>query len=159
MDKITLTKEELLEIVEKLLNERAQAPLDIGPHNLYRGLAINIDDFSLIHSKYNISKIKKPNTRIYRTKPIIFKPLFFQATKPNFRNIDLKSGKVELDQIHTSLKTLTNSIFGVSKNNELERFEYEEAQEFYTKLKNTYLDLYKKRLERLQKKTDTYANK
>ncbi|WP_394856102.1 hypothetical protein [Staphylococcus borealis] len=158
MEQITVTKDELLEIVERIISEKNQPTNQITASKLFRGLALNIYDFKKINSEYRVSSTTKTNVRTYRTKPLIFKPLLFQSSTPNFSKLDVKSGNVETDKIHNSLKLLTTSIFGVSRNNELNKFEYEEAQEFYLELKNLYLNLYRKRLENLEKKTDTHTN-
>ncbi|MDT0704445.1 hypothetical protein [Staphylococcus haemolyticus] len=158
MQQITVTKNELLEIVERIISEKNNPVSQVSPSTLFRGLALNVYDFKKINSEYRVSSATKTNVRIYRTKPLIFKPLFLQTYTPIFSKIEVKTGNVETEKIHSSLKFLTNSIFGVSRNNELNKFEYEEAQEFYVELKELYLNLYRKRLENLQKKTDTHAN-
>lgn len=141
MEQITLTKQELKEIIA-----REVAKTLYGDKRLFRGAIFN--DVKLDEAE--IAKINEtfPFTRYIKTpyRNRHYMPLSLRKYR---RSNQWFNGKVSDDQIHDHIRKLTLSMYGVTLNSDLSEVEYTQAAETYNALKEFYLHLYKKRLSRL----------
>lgn len=142
MEEITLTKQELIEIVEREVSKRLDGKKPIKPFSIFTEVRIEEDDIANINEDFNFTKFIKPPYRGRHYKPLALK-------KYPYGGDDYFNGKVYDDQIHDLIRKLTLAVFGVSRNSDLSEREFEEAAKVYRYFKNMYLHLYKKRLSNL----------
>lgn len=143
MEQITLTKQELIEIVEREVNKKLDGAKSIAPLSIFSSVKIQEDEIAMINEKFKFTKfIKTP----YRGRH--YKPISLNKYSRGGRN-EFVNGKVYNDHIHDHIRKLTLAVFGVSKNSDLSESEFEEAVGVYKFFKDMYLHLYEKRLSRL----------
>ncbi|MGZ9532580.1 hypothetical protein ACXXHR_08515 [Staphylococcus epidermidis] len=142
MEQITLTKNELIEIVEREVSKRLDSKKIIKPMSIFSEVRLKEDDIKDVNESFGITNFIKPPYRGHHYKPLALKRYHCGAN-------DYFNGKVHDEQIHDHIRKLTLAIFGVSRNSDLKQKEYEEAIKFYRNIKDMYLHLYKKRLSKL----------
>lgn len=142
MEQITLTKQELIEIVEREVSKRLDGVKTMKPISIFTDVRLNEDDIKNINEKFKFTNIIQTPYRCHHYKPLALKRYHCGAN-------DYFNGKVHDDQIHDHIRKLTLAIFGVTKNSDLQEREYGEAIKFYRNIKDMYLYLYKKRLSKL----------
>ncbi|MDK8175343.1 hypothetical protein HMPREF3031_06300 [Staphylococcus sp. HMSC072B07] len=142
MEQITLTKQELIEIVEREVSKRLDGKKTIKPISIFSEVRIEEDDIANINEDFNFTKFIKPPYRGHHYKPLALK-------KYPIGNNERFNGKVYDDQIHDLIRKLTLAVFGVSRNSDLSEREFEEAVKIYRYFKDMYLHLYQKRLSNL----------
>ena len=142
MEQITLTKHELIEIVEREVSKRLDSNKTIKPISIFSEVRLKEDDIKDVNENFAIANFIKPPYRGHHYKPLALKRYHCGAN-------DYFNGKVHAEQIHDHIRKLTLAIFGVSRNSDLKQKEYEEAIKFYRNIKDMYLHLYKKRLSKL----------
>lgn len=142
MEQITLTKNELIEIVEREVSKRLDSKKIIKPMSIFSEVRLKEDDIKDVNESFGITNFIKPPYRGHHYKPLALKKYHCGAN-------DYFNGKVYDDEIHDHIRKLTLAIFGVSRNSDLKQKEYEEAIKFYRNIKDMYLHLYKKRLSKL----------
>lgn len=142
-EKITLTKEDLLRIVQEEVNKRLSPTKVISSGQIFTDVRISDDNFEFINSQYECTD---GATQLFRG--IQGAPLSLKRYPCGFEQLNYKA---HTDGIHDHLRGLTLSIFGVTLNRDLDRSEYEQAAKFYEELKEVYLGLYERRLSTLSK--------
>lgn len=142
MEQITLTKQELIEIVEREVSKRLDGVKPIKPISIFSDVRLNEDDIKNINEKFKFTNIIQTPYRGYHYRPLALKK-YPHGVKDYF------NGNIHDDQIHDHIRKLTLAIFGVTKNSDLQEREYSEAIKFYRNIKDMYLYLYKKRLSKL----------
>lgn len=142
MEQITLTKQELIEIVEREVSKRLDGVKPMKPISIFTDVRLNEDDIKNINEKFKFTNIIQTPYRGYHYKPLALK-------KYPCGGKDYFNGNIYDDQIHDHIRKLTLAIFGVTKNSDLQEREYGEAIDFYRNIKDMYLYLYKKRLSKL----------
>ncbi|MDK9865953.1 hypothetical protein ACP3TM_11705 [Staphylococcus sp. IPLA37010] len=142
MEQITLTKLELEHIIERAINKKLNEPNVVRPVSIFSEVKIQENEIAKVNERFSfIEFINKP----YRGRH--FKPLALR--KFNCGGGDYFNGKVHDDHIHDHMRKLTLSLFGVSKNSDLNEEDYEQASEMYKYFKDLYLHLYNKRISKL----------
>lgn len=142
MEQITLTKNELIEIVEREVSKRLDSKKIIKPMSIFTDVRLNEDDIKGINEKFKFTNFIQRPYRGHHYKPLALK-------KYPCGGNDYFNGNIYDDQIHDHIRKLTLAIFGVTKNSDLQEREYGEAIKFYRNIKDMYLYLYKKRLSKL----------
>ncbi|WP_330988703.1 hypothetical protein [Staphylococcus pseudintermedius] len=142
MEQITLTKQELIEIVEREVSKRLDGKKPIKPFSIFSEVRIEEDDIANINEDFNFTKFIKPPYRGRHYKPLALK-------KYPCGGDDYFNGKVHDDQIHHLIRKLTLAVFGVSRNSDLSEREFEEAVDIYRHFKTMYKHQYTKRLSKL----------
>ena len=142
MEQITLTKNELIEIVEREVSKRLDSNKTIKPISIFSEVRLKEDDIKDVNESFAIANFIKPQYRGHHYKPLALKRYHCGAN-------DYFNGNIYDDQIHDHIRKLTLAIFGVTKNSDLQEREYGEAIKFYRNIKDMYLYLYKKRLSKL----------
>ncbi|MCG1192868.1 hypothetical protein K4S50_03345 [Staphylococcus epidermidis] len=142
MEQITLTKNELIEIVEREVSKRLDSKKIIKPMSIFTDVRLNEDDIKDINEKFKFTNFIQRPYRGHHYKPLALK-------KYPCGGNDYFNGNIYDDQIHDHIRKLTLAIFGVTKNSDLQEREYGEAIKFYRNIKDMYLYLYKKRLSKL----------
>lgn len=142
MEQITLTKQELIEIVEREVNKKISGVKKVTPVSIFSDIRLHERDIAETNETFPFTKsIRTP----YRGRH--FQPL--SLNKHHAGNNGYRNGKIHDDQIHDHIRKLTLAVFGVSRNSELNDREIEDARNFYNTFKDMYLHLYKKRLSKL----------
>ncbi|MDS3920123.1 hypothetical protein [Staphylococcus epidermidis] len=142
MEQITLTKQELVEIVEREVSKRLDGVKPMKPISIFSDVRLNEDDIKNINEKFKFTNFIQKPYRGHHYKPLALK-------KYHHGGNDYFNGNIYDDQIHDHIRKLTLAIFGVTKNSDLQEREYGEAIKFYRNIKDMYLYLYKKRLSKL----------
>lgn len=142
-EQITLTKEDLLRIVQEEVNKRLSPTKEITSGQIFKDLSISDDDFEFINSQYECTD---GATKLFRG--IQGAPLSLKRYAHGWESFNYKA---HTSGIHDHLRGLTLSIFGVTLNRDLDRSEYEQAAKSYEELKEVYLALYERRLSTLSK--------
>ncbi|WP_203267732.1 hypothetical protein [Staphylococcus epidermidis] len=142
MEQITLTKQELIEIVEREVSKRLDGVKSMKPISIFTDVRLNEDDIKNINEKFKFTNIIQTPYRGHHYRPLTLK-------KYPCGGNDYFNGNIHDNQIHDHIRKLTLAIFGVTKNSDLQKREYGEAIKFYRNIKNMYLYLYKKRLSNL----------
>lgn len=142
MEQITLTKQELIEIVEREVSKRLDGVKPMKPISIFTDVRLNEDDIKYINEKFKFTNFIQTPYRGHHYRPIALKK--YHRGGNNYFN-----GNIHDDQIHDHIRKLTLAIFGVTKNSDLQEREYGEAIKFYRNIKDMYLYLYKKRLSKL----------
>ncbi|WP_019165845.1 hypothetical protein [Staphylococcus delphini] len=141
MEQITLTKEELKEIIAKEVREAIRGKKPIGSGSIFNEVRIEHDDFERINKQYEFAKYLSVGRMERLNHPIPIK-----RYKSGF---ELVHRKVFVQEIHDLIRKLTLSAFGVTLNSDLSESEYEDAARMYEMIKSFYLYQYKKRIEKL----------
>ncbi|AAX91294.1 anti-repressor Ant [Staphylococcus phage 37] len=142
MEQITLTKQELIEIVEREVSKRLDGKKTIKPISIFSEVRIEEDDITKINEDFNFTKFIKPPFRGHHYRPLALKK-YPMGNNKHF------NGKVYDDQIHDLIRKLSLAVFGISKNSDLSESEFEDVVKVYRYFKDMYLHLYKKRLSKL----------
>ncbi|WP_412521288.1 hypothetical protein [Staphylococcus simulans] len=142
MEQITLTKQELIEIVEREVSKRLDGKKTIKPISIFSEVRIEEDDITNINEDFNFTKFIKPPFRGHHYRPLALKK-YPMGNNKHF------NGKVYDDQIHDLIRKLSLAVFGISKNSDLSESEFEDVVKVYRYFKDMYLHLYKKRLSKL----------
>jgi len=142
MEQITLTKQELIEIVEREVSKKLDGVKSMKPISIFTDVRLNEDDIKNINEKFKFTNIIQTPYRGHHYRPLALK-------KYPCGGNDYFNGNIHDNQIHDHIRKLTLAIFGVTKNSDLQEREYGEAIKFYRNIKDMYLYLYKKRLSKL----------
>ncbi|PTJ91677.1 hypothetical protein [Staphylococcus simulans] len=142
MEQITLTKQELIEIVEREVSKRLDGKKTIKPISIFSEVRIEEDDITNINEDFNFTKFIKPPFRGHHYRPLALKK-YPMGNNKHF------NGKVYDDQIHDLIRKLSLAVFGISRNSDLSESEFEDVVKVYRYFKDMYLHLYKKRLSKL----------
>ncbi|CRV30433.1 hypothetical protein QI320_12180 [Staphylococcus saprophyticus] len=142
METITLTKEDLVRIVEQEVSKRLDGVKPTKPISIFSDVSLQENEIAKVNEKFNF--IKFINTP-YRGRH--FKPLALR--KFSCGGGDYFNGKVHNTDVHDLIRKLTLSAFGVTLNSDLSEREYEQAAKMYRDIKGYYLHLYEKRISNL----------
>ncbi|MFW3549819.1 hypothetical protein ACN9UP_12505 [Staphylococcus caprae] len=142
MEQITLTKQELIEIVEREVSKRLDSNKTIKPISIFSEVRLKEDDIKDVNESFAIANFIKPPYRGHHYKPLALKRYHCGAN-------DYFNGKVHAEQIHDHIRKLTLAVFGVTKNSDLSEEEFKDAVLYYQYFKDMYLDLYKRRISKL----------
>ncbi|ARM67828.1 hypothetical protein WL278_07745 [Staphylococcus caprae] len=142
MEQITLTKQELAEIVQQEISKRLDGVRPIKPMSIFSDVRLQEDDIRNVNEKIKFTKLIKTPYRGSHYKPLSLKKF------PCGGN-DYFNGKVCDDHIHDHIRKLTLAVFGVTKNSDLSEEEFKDAVLYYQYFKDMYLDLYKRRISKL----------
>lgn len=142
MEKIILTKQELAEIVQQEISKRLDNRRRISPSSIFNEVKIKHRDFDEINNQFDFAKDIADDKRFGLGHPLSLKK--YQHGLGCHEHY-----KAYASDIHDHIRKLTLSAFGVTLNSDLSESEYEEAAQFYGKIKNYYLYLYDKRLSEL----------
>lgn len=141
MEQITLTKEELKEIIAKEVRNAIKGEKPISSGAIFSKVRINNDDLEEINKKLNFAK----DLSLGRLRKLNH-PIPLKKYQHGFESIHQKA---YVQDVHDHIRKLTLSAFGVTLNSDLKESEYDEASRMYDMLKNFYLYRYQKRIETL----------
>ncbi|UXU59033.1 hypothetical protein [Staphylococcus agnetis] len=141
MEQITLTKQELKEIIAKEVAKTLYGDKSLFPGAIFNDVKIDEEEIAKINGSFSFTRCIKTPYRGHHYMPL--------ALKKYRRGNEWFNGKVTYDQIHDHIRKLTLSMYGVTLNSDLSEVEYTQAAETYNALKEFYLHLYKKRLSKL----------
>ncbi|MFO8361099.1 hypothetical protein R6I68_13575 [Staphylococcus aureus] len=141
MEQITLTKEELKEIIAKEVREAINSKKPISSGAIFNKVRINSDDLEVINKKLDFAKHLSLGRMRNLNHPI---PL-----KKYLHGFESIHQKVYVQDVHDHIRKLTLSIFGVTLNSDLSESEYNIAAKVYREIKNYYLYIYEKRVSEL----------
>ncbi|MBU8235794.1 hypothetical protein KSD67_09680 [Staphylococcus aureus] len=138
MEQITLTKEELKEIIAKEVREAINGKKPISSGSIFSKVRINNDDLEEINKKLNFVK----DLSLGRLRKLNH-PIPLKKYQHGFESIHQKA------YVQDHIRKLTLSIFGVTLNSDLSESEYNLAAKVYREIKNYYLYIYEKRVSEL----------
>ncbi|HHW5248644.1 TPA: hypothetical protein ACU297_001983 [Staphylococcus aureus] len=141
MEQITLTKEELKEIIAREVREAINGKKTINPNSIFSHVRIAHEDFERINKQYDFTKHLSLGRMGRLNHPV---PL--RRYKHGF---ELIHQKTYVQDVHDHIRKLALSIYGVTLNSDLTEAEYEEVAEVYRRIKDCYLYLYDKRISKL----------
>ncbi|UXR77669.1 hypothetical protein [Staphylococcus sp. IVB6227] len=141
MQQITLTKEELKEIIAKEVREAINGKKIISSNSIFSGVRIESGDLENINEQHEFMKHLSLG-RMNR----LGQPVSLKRYRHGFES---HHRKAYVQDAHDHIRKLTLSAFGVTLNSDLSEAEYSQAAEIYTAIKELYLHLYKKRLSGL----------
>lgn len=141
MEQITLTKEELKEILAKEVRQ-ALGKKPIKQFSIFSEVRLDEVDIANINEDFSFTKFIKTPFRGRHYKPLALR-------KYPFGGNEYFNGKVNDDHIHDFIRKLTLAVFGVTRNSDLSEREYEEAVDIYKHFKTMYKHQYTKRLSKL----------
>ncbi|MCH4404998.1 hypothetical protein [Staphylococcus haemolyticus] len=142
MDQITLTKQELIEIVEREVSKRLDGRNRISSGSIFNEVKIEHTDFDEINNQFDFTKDITDDKRFGLGHPLSLKK--YQHGLGCYEHY-----KTYASDIHDHIRKLTLSAFGVTLNSDLSEKEYEEAARIYELIKGFYLYQYQKRIEKL----------
>ncbi|MCH4365404.1 hypothetical protein [Staphylococcus haemolyticus] len=142
MDQITLTKQELIEIVEREVSKRLDGRNRISSGSIFNEVKIEHTDFAEINNQFDFTKDITDDKRFGLGHPLSLKK--YQHGLGCYEHY-----KTYASDIHDHIRKLTLSAFGVTLNSDLSEKEYEEAARIYELIKGFYLYQYQKRIEKL----------
>ncbi|WP_415410935.1 hypothetical protein [Staphylococcus agnetis] len=142
MEQITLTKDELIRIVEREVSKRLDTKKPISSGAIFNKVRISHKDFDEINKKFAYTERLKGANNLGLGHPLSLKK--YQHGIGCYENY-----KAYASEIHDHIRKLTLSAFGVTLNSDLKESEYDEASRMYDMLKNFYLYRYQKRIETL----------
>lgn len=142
MDQITLTKQELIEIVEREVSKRLDGRNRISSGSIFNEVKIEHTDFAEINNQFDFTKDITDDKRFGLGHPLSLKK--YQHGLGCYEHY-----KTYASDIHDHIRKLTLSAFGVTLNSDLSEKEYEEAARIYELIKDFYLYQYQKRIEKL----------
>lgn len=142
MDQITLTKQELIEIVEREVSKRLDGRNRISSGSIFNEVKIDHTDFAEINNQFDFTKDITDDKRFGLGHPLSLKK--YQHGLGCYEHY-----KTYASDIHDHIRKLTLSAFGVTLNSDLSEKEYEEAARIYELIKGFYLYQYQKRIEKL----------
>ncbi len=142
MDQITLTKQELIEIVEREVSKRLDGRNRISSGSIFNEVKIEHTDFAEINNQFDFTKGITDDKRFGLGHPLSLKK--YQHGLGCYEHY-----KTYASDIHDHIRKLTLSAFGVTLNSDLSEKEYEEAARIYELIKGFYLYQYQKRIEKL----------
>ena len=140
MEQITLTKEELKEIIAKEVRNAIKGEKPISSGAIFSKVRINNDDLEEIN-KNSISQ------RFVARK--IEEAQSSDSAKKYQHGFESIHQKAYVQDVHDHIRKLTLSIFGVTLNSDLSESEYNLAAKIYRDIKNYYLYIYEKRVSEL----------
>lgn len=141
MEQITLTKEELKEIIAKEVRDAIKGEKPISSGEIFNKVRIDSDDLEEINKKLDFAKHLSLGRMGRLNHPI---PL-----KKYRHGFESNHQKVYVRAVHDHIRKLTLSIFGVTLNSDLSESEYNLAAKVYRDIKNYYLYIYEKRVSEL----------
>lgn len=142
MEQITLTKQELIEIVEREVSKRLDGKKTISSSAIFNKVRISDKDFDEINKKFAYTERLRAANNLGLGHPLSLKK--YQHGIGCYENY-----KAYASEIHDHIRKLTLSAFGVTLNSDLSEKEYEEAARMYEMIKKFYLYRYEKRIENL----------
>lgn len=141
MEQITLTKDELIRIVEREVSKRLDVKKPISSSAIFNKVRIEHDDIEKINKDYEFTS----HLSVGRMEKINH-PVPLKKYACGFGRVHRKA---YTQDVHDHIRKLTLSMYGVTLNSDLSEVEYSQAAETYNALKEFYLHLYKKRLSKL----------
>ncbi|OLF32053.1 hypothetical protein BSZ10_03595 [Staphylococcus aureus] len=142
MEQITLTKQELAEIVQQEISKRLDGRNRISPSSIFNEVRIDHTDFDEINNQFDFTKNITDDKRFGLGHPLSLKK--YQHGLGCYEHY-----KTYASDIHDHIRKLTLSAFGLTLNSDLSEKEYEEAARIYELIKDFYLYQYQKRIEKL----------
>ncbi|ARM67755.1 hypothetical protein MKR37_02780 [Staphylococcus haemolyticus] len=142
MEQITLTKQELAEIVQQEISKRLDGRNRISSGSIFNEVKIEHTDFAEINNQFDFTKDITDDKRFGLGHPLSLKK--YQHGLGCYEHY-----KTYASDIHDHIRKLTLSAFGVTLNSDLSEKEYEEAARIYELIKGFYLYQYQKRIEKL----------
>lgn len=142
MEQITLTKQELAEIVQQEISKRLDGRNRISSGSIFNEVKIEHTDFAEINNQFDFTKEITDDKRFGLGHPLSLKK--YQHGLGCYEHY-----KTYASDIHDHIRKLTLSAFGVTLNSDLSEKEYEEAARIYELIKGFYLYQYQKRIEKL----------
>ena len=142
MEQITLTKQELAEIVQQEISKRLDGRNRISSGSIFNEVKIEHTDFAEINNQFAFTKDITDDKRFGLGHPLSLKK--YQHGLGCYEHY-----KTYASDIHDHIRKLTLSAFGVTLNSDLSEKEYEEAARIYELIKGFYLYQYQKRIEKL----------
>lgn len=142
MEQITLTKEELKQIIAKEVRDAIKGKKPISSGAIFNKVRIDHKDFDEINKRFGYTECLKGANNLGLGHPLSLKK--YQHGIGCYENY-----KVYPSEIHDHIRKLTLSAFGVTLNSDLKKSEYDEASRMYELLKKFYLYRYQKRIETL----------
>ncbi|NHM91455.1 MULTISPECIES: hypothetical protein [Staphylococcus] len=142
MEQITLTKQELIEIVEREVSKRLDGKKPISSGAIFNKVRISHKDFDEINKKFAYTERLRGANNLGLGHPLSLKK--YQHGLGCYEHY-----KTYASDIHDHIRKLTLSAFGVTLNSDLSEKEYEEAARIYELIKTFYLYQYQKRIETL----------
>ncbi|MGK8513090.1 hypothetical protein [Staphylococcus epidermidis] len=142
MEQITLTKQELAEIVQQEISKRLDGRNRISSGSIFNEVKIEHTDFAEINNQFDFTKGITDDKRFGLGHPLSLKK--YQHGLGCYEHY-----KTYASDIHDHIRKLTLSAFGVTLNSDLSVKEYEEAARIYELIKGFYLYQYQKRIEKL----------
>ena len=155
MEEITVSKDELLELVEKVVAKRVEGTSKKGPSSIFKDVSITKEDIQFINSKFVIPEPRygylHNNVNI---KEMLRVTRWFSEREPHV----ISKSHFEF-AVHENLRLLTQRILGASRNTDIDKEDYEFAEVCYKELKEKMLELYERNLERnLEKRLNANGN-
>lgn len=143
METITLTKDELLNIVKLEVSKKLNEKNTLDPKRIFNDIKLDGVDLYFINKKYGIVKniLLKSNGNI--DVPI---------TLIKHGRFDKSNNKLLPSEVHDQIRKVSLAVFGISLNSELTEQEFNEIQHVYNEFKNLYLSLYEERISKLKLK-------
>lgn len=142
MEQITLTKQELAEIVQQEISKRLDGRNRISSGSIFNEVKIEHTNFAEINNQFDFTKDITDDKRFGLGHPLSLKK--YQHGLGCYEHY-----KTYASDIHDHIRKLTLSAFGVTLNSDLSEKEYEEAARIYELIKGFYLYQYQKRIEKL----------
>nr|WLJ26001.1 MAG: hypothetical protein [Staphylococcus phage HS14] len=141
MEQITLTKNELIEIVEREVSKRLDGKKPIRSCSIFNKVKIKREDFDEINKKLDF----KNYLSVGRMEELNY-PIPIKKYPSGYESVHRK---VFVQDVHDLIRKLTLSAFGVTLNSDLSEKEYGEAARIYELIKGYYLHQYQRRIEKL----------
>ncbi|WP_436860408.1 hypothetical protein [Staphylococcus caeli] len=141
METITLTKKDLIQIVEQEVSKRLDGKKSLSSNSIFNQVRIKPDDFTRINNKYEVTG----NADAGRL-GVLNHPITLKKYNSGFEKVHYKAFVYD---VHDHIRKLTLSAFGVTLNSDLSESEYELAAKIYRDIKGYYLHLYEKRISGL----------
>ena len=142
MEQITLTKQELAEIVQQEISKRLDGRNRISSGSIFNEVKIEHTDFAEINNQFDFTKDITDDKRFGLGHPLSLKK--YQHGLGCYEHY-----KTYASDIHDHIRKLTLSAFGVTLNSDLSEKEYEEAARIYELIKGFYLYQYQREIEKL----------
>ena len=128
MEQITLTKQELAEIVQQEISKRLDGRNRISSGSIFNEVKIEHTDFAEINNQFDFTKDITDDKRFGLGHPLSLKK--YQHGLGCYEHY-----KTYASDIHDHIRKLTLSAFGVTLNSDLSVKEYEEAARIYELIK------------------------
>lgn len=147
MEQITVTKEELLELVEKAVSKRLNGVKEKGPKTLFKEVSLSKEDIKNVNDSFIIPNQDHPFSHEVNTDAIL-------EVSETCSHKSVRSVFHYKFAVHDNLRLISQRIVGASRNTDIDKKDYEFVEECYSELKEKFLELYEKALERKLERKD-----